>query len=130
MLNVIAFGPGFFRSIKNSVRMHRAIARELLSSKLVYMFHRDNPEEQIPFTLLIDYLLGLNNDEADSLDEQSIVIWRRFLEDVYKYKSNRLLPKNFYEFFAHNQQHAKNIWMHPSDAIEFNLIPSQYSNMF
>ena len=106
MLNVIAFGPGLFRSIKSlGAAMHRAIARSLLSSKLVYMFHRDNPEEQIPFTLLVDYLLGLNNDEADSLDEQSIVIWRRFLEDVLvQIKSPA--SKNFYEF-CHNKQHAK-----------------------
>ena len=108
MLNVIAFGPFFFDSIKHlSANMHRAIARDLLSSKLVYMTHRDNPEEEIPISFLVDSLLRLNDDEADYFDEQIISIWRRFLKDVYKYKSNRLLPKNFNDFFEHNKQHAK-----------------------
>lgn len=134
MLNIIAFGPNFFESIKGlGARQNLAIARELLSSKLVYMVHRDNPEEDVSFPDLVDYLLGLNDQPftedaaVDAFDEQSIVIWRRFLGDVYKYKSNRLLPKNFYEFFAHNKQHVKNIWMHPCDAAEFQLSSSSYS---
>lgn len=130
MLNVIAFGPCFFDSIKDlGANMHRAIARDLLSSKFVYMIHRDNPAEGILFSSLVDSLLGLNDDKADACNEQVILIWRRFLQDVYRYKSNRLLPKNFYEFFGSNKQHAKSIWMHSSDAEVFGLVPSQYSKL-
>ena len=136
MLNVIALGPHFFQSITGlSAIRHRAIVRDLSNSKLVYIIHRANPEEDVSLAALVDHLLGSNDKpfmadaEMDAFDEQSYLIWRKFLGAVFKYDSNRLISKNFYEFFDRNKIHAKNIWMHPCDAADFNLDSSSYSHL-
>ncbi|MCP9804484.1 hypothetical protein KBY75_13000 [Cyanobium sp. T1G-Tous] len=137
MLNIVAFGPCFFDSIRHlDADAHRCIIRDLENPRLAYTIHSAS-EGSETFDNIINGLLRVTmNDDLVEPDEvlfshQTIRLWKNFFDRIYGAPSStcRLICKDYNDFLLYNSAHSKQIWIHPGDIIEFNVEPGLYSEL-
>lgn len=137
MLNIIAFGPYFFDSIRHlDAEAHRCIIRDLENPKLAYTIHSAS-EINETFDDVINSLLRVTmNDDLVEPDEenfshQTIRLWRNFFERIYGASASpcRLVFKDYSCFLVDNYSHSRQIWIHCGDRIKFNVESETYSEL-
>ena len=137
MLNIIAFGPCFFDSIRHlDNEAHRCIIRDLDHPKLAYTIHSANRKSE-SFDDVIDSLLRLKvSDDLVEPNEgdfshHAIRLWRDFFDRIYGTFSDpcRLVFKDYHNFLLDNASHSRQIWIHPGDISQFDVDPKMYSEL-